>query len=275
MVDIDRLELMYFQNDEPIPYRLKNAVSKDGSVSQEGYNLFIKPIKVKDWSVFNNCIDIIMHELQDYNSVEIIQMSYLEFLLNVLLEQVSDEEISENAFKLSTVLSMSLGIYEARKGAFRNKPCLTLHDESGLAIALITPKEFNELKKIILFQNIINYDDRYLSPEIKKEIAEYEKIKYSNDSIVNPTLEKQKVFVISKTGISMKDINDMTYRTFTQVYNYNVNVDLYFAQKILQASQKYDMKEEAIHPLFKKEEDRLKSAFVSKSDFEGKMKNVT
>ena len=275
MVDIDRLELMYFQNDEPIPYRLKNAVSKDGSVSQDGYNLFIKPIKVKDWSVFNNCIDIIMHELQDYNSVEIIQMSYLEFLLNVLLEQVSDEEISENAFKLSTVLSMSLGIYEARKGAFRNKPCLTLHDESGLAVALITPKEFNELKKIILFQNIINYDDRYLSPEIKKEIAEYEKIKYSNDSIVNPTLEKQKVFVISKTGISMKDINDMTYRTFTQVYNYNVNVDLYFAQKILQASQKYDMKEEAIHPLFKKEEDRLKSAFVSKSDFEGKMKNVT
>lgn len=275
MVDIDKLELMYFQNDEPIPYRLKNAVSKDGSVSQDGYNLFIKPIKVKDWSVFNNCIDIIMHELQDYNSVEIIQMSYLEFVLDVLLEQACDEEISENAFKLSTILSMSLGVYEARKGMFRNKPCLTLHDESGLAIALITPKEFNELKKIILFQNIINYDDRYLSPEIKNEIAEYEKIKYSNDNIVNPTLEKQKVFVISKTGISMKDINDMTYRTFTQVYNYNVNVDLYFAQKILQASQKYDMKEEAIHPLFKKEEDRLKSAFVSKSDFEGKMKNVT
>ena len=275
MVDMDRLELMYFQNDEPIPYRLKNAVSKEGSVSQDGYNLFIKPIKVKDWSVFNNCLDIIMHELQDYNSVEIIQMSYLEFLLNVLLEQVSDEEISENAFKLSTILSMSLGVYEARKGMFRNKPCLTLHDENGVTLAIITHKEFNEIKKIILFQNIINYDDRYLSPEIKKEIAEYEKIKYSNDSIVNPTLEKQKVFVISKTGISMKDINDMTYRTFTQVYNYNVNVDLYFAQKILQASEKYDMKEEAIHPLFKKEEDRLKSAFVSKSDFEGKMKNVT
>ena len=275
MVDIDRLELMYFQNDEPIPYRLKNAVSKDGSVSQDGYNLFIKPIKVKDWSIFNNCIDIIMHELQDYNSVEIIQMSYLEFVLDVLLEQVCDEEISENAFKLSTVLSMSLGVYEARKGMFRNKPCLTLHDESGKTLALITPKEFNELKKIILFQNIINYDDRYLSPEIKKEIAEYEKIKYSNDSIVNPTLEKQKVFVISKTGISMKDINDMTYRTFTQVYNYNVNVDLYFAQKILQASEKYDMKEDAIHPLFKKEEDRLKSAFVSKDNFENKMKNVT
>ena len=113
-----------------------------------------------------------MHELQDYNSVEIIQMSYLEFVLDVLLEQSCDEEISENAFKLSTILSMSLGVYEARKGMFRNKPCLTLHDESGKTLALITPKEFNELKKIILFQNIINYDDRYLSPEIKKEIAE-------------------------------------------------------------------------------------------------------
>lgn len=275
MVDIDRLELMYFQNDEPIPYYLKNSVDENGNMSTDGYKLLIKPIKVKDWSIFNNCIDILMHELQDYNSVEIIQMSYLEFIINILLDKVSDEQISENAFKLSTILSMALGIYEARKGMFRNKPCLTLHNENGDVVSLITPKEFNELKKIILFQNIINYDDRYLSPEIKKEIEEYEKIKYSNENIVNPTLEKQKVFVISKTGISMKDINDMTYRTFTQVYNYNVNVDLYFAQKILQASQKYDMKEDAIHPLFKKEEDRLKSAFVSKSEFEGKMKNVT
>lgn len=275
MVDIDRLELMYFQNDEPIPYYLKNSVDENGNMSTDGYKLLIKPIKVKDWSIFNNCIDILMHELQDYNSVEIIQMSYLEFIIDILLDKVSDEQISENAFKLSTILSMALGIYEARKGMFRNKPCLTLHDENGYVVSLITPKEFNELKKIILFQNIINYDDRYLSPEIKKEIEEYEKIKYSNENIVNPTLEKQKVFVISKTGISMKDINDMTYRTFTQVYNYNVNVDLYFAQKILQASQKYDMKEDAIHPLFKKEEDRLKSAFVSKSEFEGKMKNVT
>ena len=275
MVDIDRLELMYFQNDEPIPYYLKNSVDENGNMSTDGYKLLIKPIKVKDWSIFNNCIDILMHELQDYNSVEIIQMSYLEFIIDILLDKVSDEEISENAFKLSTILSMALGIYEARKGMFRNKPCLTLHNENGDVVSLITPKEFNELKKIILFQNIINYDDRYLSPEIKKEIEEYEKIKYSNENIVNPTLEKQKVFVISKTGISMKDINDMTYRTFTQVYNYNVNVDLYFAQKILQASQKYDMKEDAIHPLFKKEEDRLKSAFVSKSEFEGKMKSVT
>lgn len=275
MVDIDRLELMYFQNDEPIPYYLKNSVDENGNMSTDGYKLLIKPIKVKDWSIFNNCIDILMHELQDYNSVEIIQMSYLEFIIDILLDKVSDEQISENAFKLSTILSMALGIYEARKGMFRNKPCLTLHNENGDVVSLITPKEFNELKKIILFQNIINYDDRYLSPEIKKEIEEYEKIKYSNENIVNPTLEKQKVFVISKTGISMKDINDMTYRTFTQVYNYNVNVDLYFAQKILQASQKYDMKEDAIHPLFKKEEDRLKSAFVSKSEFEGKMKSVT
>ena len=275
MVDIDKLELIYFQNDEPVPYYLKNSIDENGNMSTDGYKLLIKPIKVKDWSIFNNCIDILMHELQDYNSVEIIQMSYLEFVIDILLDKVSDEEISENAFKLSTILSMALGIYEARKGMFRNKPCLTLHDENGCVVSLITPKEFNELKKIILFQNIINYDDRYLSQDIKKEIEEYEKIKYSNENIVNPTLEKQKVFVISKTGISMKDINDMTYRTFTQVYNYNVNVDLYFAQKILQASQKYDMQEDAIHPLFKKEEDKLKSAFVSKSDFEGKMKNVT
>ena len=145
MVDINRLELMYFQNDEPVAYYLKNSIDENGNMSTDGYKLLIKPIKVKDWSLFNNCIDILMHELQDYNSVEIIQMSYLEFVTDILLDRVSDEEISENAFKLSTILSMALGIYEARKGMFRNKPCLTLHDENGCVVSLITDRKSTRL----------------------------------------------------------------------------------------------------------------------------------
>lgn len=260
MVDIDRLELMYFQNDEPIPYYLKNSVDENGNMSTDGYKLLIKPIKVKDWSIFNNCIDILMHELQDYNSVEIIQMSYLEFIIDILLDKVSDEQISENAFKLSTILSMALGIYEARKGMFRNKPCLTLHDENGDVVSLITPKEFNELKKIILFQNIVGYDDRYVNPEVKKLYSIY--IRSKNKDMVDPTLEKQKVFVMSKNGMSMKDINDMTYRTFSQIYQTNVQLDLYIARKILQASEKYKV-DDVIYPLYEKEKDKYEELFVS------------
>lgn len=270
MVDIEQLELLYFSNDDSVPYNLSNSIDINGNVCKKEYKLMIRPIKVKEWSSFNNCLTVLTKELQDYNSPEIIQMSYLEFLCVILFEIDN-----ESSYKLKVILEKSLGLKNVNVSMYKNKPCLTIHDDNENVLAIITPKEFNDIKKIILFQNIINYDDRYISPDIKKELEEYEKIKYANKDIVNPTLEKQKVFVISKTGISMKDINEMTYRTFTQVYDCNVNVDIYFAQKILQASQKYDMKEDAIHPLFKKEEDRLKSAFTSKGDFEGKMKNVT
>ena len=192
-----------------------------------------------------------MHEQQDYSDIKIISMSYLEFVCEVLIP--SD---NVNNIKLSTVLDMSLGLKDFRYKKVGKKKCLIImdeiientFDEDGKIVpkkkcneTIITPKEFDEIRKIILFQNIPNYDDRYVNPEVKRLYETYTKSK--NKGMENPTLEKQKVFVISKTGILMKSINNMTYRTFSQIYTTNVRIDLYFSQKILQASEKYKIDE--------------------------------
>ena len=67
---------------------------------------------------------------------------------------------------------------------------------------------------------------------------------------------------MSNNGMSMKDINDMTYRTFSQVYQTNVQLDLYIARKILQASEKYKV-DDVIYPLYEKEKDKYEELFVS------------
>ena len=48
MIDIEQLTLKYFQNSEEVPYKVK-----------KGEPLLIKPILVKDYSIYENSIDII------------------------------------------------------------------------------------------------------------------------------------------------------------------------------------------------------------------------
>ena len=45
-------------------------------------------------------------------------------------------------------------------------------DDEGNTESVISEKEFDDIKKIILYQNDIDYDDRYVNPDVQKE---YEK----------------------------------------------------------------------------------------------------
>lgn len=247
MINIKQLEAMYFANDEIVPYGIKN------SLNNKEYIINIKPILVKDWSLFGGCLDLFEYQQQDFNDINIISMNYLEFVVNILLKQ--ENKIYET--KLAMIFNYSCGINDIRLGTFRNKTCLVIF-ENNKEVAIITAKEFDEIRKIILYQNRYDYDDRYVNPEVKKLYETY--VKSKNKNVENPTLEKQKIFVISKTGISMKDINNMTYRTFSQVYKTNVQVDLYFANKMLQANER--IKDDVVYPLYEKEKDKYAELFV-------------
>jgi hypothetical protein len=89
---------------------------------------------------------------------------------------------------------------------------LALCDEEEIVKYIITPKEFDEISKIILNQNDAHYDGRYVSPDVKELMNEYYKVKYANTR--SPSLEEKKAFITSKTGIDINTINEMTYRYF-------------------------------------------------------------
>lgn len=261
MINIEELTLRYFSNEEPVPYLLDNKFS---IYNLDEYIINISPISVKDWAFFECCLDVLMYQQQDYNDVDIVSSSYLKFLSNYILPIENENKDKINEFKLRNILYKSCGIEYFSYGGVdaRGRNCINILSSDGLdsVVATITAKEFDEIKKIILFQNIPNYDDRYISPDVKELMAEMNSIK--NKDVVNPTLEKKKIFVISKTGFTMKEINEMTYRTFVQIYKSNVDIDIYFANKILQASEKYKV-EDVIYPLYAKEKDALAELFSS------------
>jgi hypothetical protein len=72
-----------------------------------------------------------------------------------------------------------------------------------------------------------------------------------------------------KSGLTLKEINEMAYRHFEIMYNQCVNNDIFFSQKILQASEKYKI-DDLVYPLFKKKESRFD--FLQKAEtFERKV----
>ena len=71
-----------------------------------------------------------------------------------------------------------------------------------------------------------------------------------------PTLEEKKAFLSFKSGLTLQQINEMTYRFFEIAYTQCVNVDVFFSQKILQASEKYKV-DDLVYPLFKKKDSQF------------------
>ena len=248
MIDIEQLILQYFQNDFSCPYKLGC-----------GYILNINPIKVKDWSIFERSLGILEIDKNKINDFEIIQMSYLEFLCNKIL---SDKSCTQ---QLINIFNYAMNEDNIHLGKFNNKSVLIICDKDDIKKGFITSKEFDEISKIILFQNIKDYDDREVNEDVKELMQEYYKIKYRD--IKDPTLEEKKTYVIAKTGIKMSDINEMTYRTFSQVYKHSIDDVLYIGDKIIQGSEKYEMKkgQEVKHPLFEKPKDPYAEIFSNTS----------
>lgn len=255
MVDIETLSELYFASDEPVPYNLKCGVE-----------ISIYPIKVKDWAMFNNSLGALTIEKNEINDIDIIKMSYLEFLVNLMKQ---DETYTQ---RLLSIVKYSLKEDFVSIELVNGKYVLAILNESQEIKYGITSKEFDDIKKIILFQNIYDYDDRYISPDVKELYAEYMKAVNSNQ--VDPTIERKKIFVISKTGNSIKELNEMSYRTFNQLYITCIEIDLYYARKMIQASPKYDVKEEPIYPLFDKKRDKYDCIFVSRDSIENKLGKI-
>ena len=242
MVDLKSLELQYFCNGYDVPYKVK-----------EGGILNIKPILVKDYPYYESAKSILEIPKNEMGEISIIQMSYLEFLFNLI---ATDEKYTD-CFLI--ICKLCLGYEKVAKQEHKNKQCLCLCDDDKIIKYIITPKEFDDICKIILNQNDANYDSRYVNPEVRELMEQYYKVKYSNSR--HPSLEEKKAYVTSRTGIDIETLNNMTYRYFDLVYSSSVNSEIYIAQKMVQCAYKYEVKEEIKHPLFEPKKDPYAEIF--------------
>lgn len=249
MVNIEFLQRSYFANMKPVPYKLK-----------KGGTLNIRPILTEDYYTYEWAIQILLIPKNEIGDINIIKMSYLQFIENEIFLKEGTEDYKNQLWWIIK-LCLDEDIYTIKDG------CLIICDESHSIKYIISPKEFDEISKIILHQNNYNYDDRYINPDVKELMEEMYKIKYKN--AVSPSLEKRKAFVASKTGKSFEQMNKMPYREFELVYDACKDSEIYIGQKIIQGSYKYQC-DDIKHPLFEPKRDIYEELFEDTSVLQNK-----
>ena len=216
-VNIDNIKQFvepYSTFDKPIPYK----------------GLVLHPIKVKDYFDFMNAHGLLVNNKDSIPNVRIIQMSFLEYVYHLVL---LNEEY-KNYF--ITILELCFGVYYREDIRFKDfKERELVYEEvedrvvthiNGYDIRFdygkktimyinnveIKSNDFEKICKIILYQNILEYDDREISPDVQKIIDIQNKKQLSK--INPPNIEKQISFLANTTGYKLEYIYDMTYNKF-------------------------------------------------------------
>jgi len=94
----------------------------------------------------------------------------------------------------------------------------------------IDKQDFDNIKKIILLQNIPDYDDAYIDPKMEKALKEAQEFMNKNKKKM-ASLEDQIVCVmLALHEVDEKNIHNLTIRKFTKIlqrYDYKLHYEIY------------------------------------------------
>lgn len=256
MIDIDVLKKVYFWLDEPVPYKL----AKDKEI-------LIYPIGVKDSELFLSCADLISIDKNSLSDAKFISMSYLEFITMNFIFNENEQIAQVSRSKLGSLFKMCLHKENNITIGFneRKKPVIYLED------CQILPKHFEDIRRIILYQNLIDFDDSYVSPDVREAVEELNELKNKNIEI--PTMERKIAIITAHTGILKQSQLEMTYRThsnlFKEVYG---EVDYSTLRTAALIGNMFSKKQNEIEDwIYKKKHGKFDNYFVSKDEFENSM----
>lgn len=249
-IDIEVLEKGYFYFDRPVPYKLSDRTHID-----------ITPISVYDSEVFLSSCDILQIDKNALNSVEIIQMSYLDFLLKVMLPTDQSGLMLD---KFRNILKLCLGMLDWKiKMDDKKKISIVAPDDSFE----ITGKQFDDIKRIILYQNVPHYDDTYIDPDLKKMMGEVDRLK--SQGISTPNLERRMAIITAHCGIDKQTLMQYTMRSLQLLFEECAGeVEFTTLRPMMLYAGKA---KELEHWIYKKKKDRLDGYITSVESYNKSM----
>lgn len=200
-VDIDYLTRAYFYFDKPVNYKLDKG------------EILIRPVELQSSEIFLSSVGILNIDKNSIPNPQIIQMSYLQFLAEVVFHKDSPS-LKTNLQQLLNIFILCLDL-KAPMIKYNDFKKPYIYDElTGMSI---TPKQFDEIRQIILYQNIYNYDDSYVNPDLKKSMQEQDELK--NRNIETPNLERKIAIITAHSGLPKREQELMTYRSHCVLFD--------------------------------------------------------
>ena len=237
------------------------------------YDLQIKPILVRDFFQFNSAKDILNIEKNKIPNIDIIQMTYLRFLLMMMLEQ---DEFKEDFL---TILALSLGVkYDAtkRNPSFEPNEILTQQirkDEVEVWINGWDVRFRLSDNKVILLQNIYKYDDTEMSDDFRRVVEEYYRLK--NKDIVLPTLEDRLMAVCISSAYKLEELYVMPLRLFDALLERSIDKLEYQVNKlIVNLAQGKVEGFNLSHWVYKTKKDKYSEIFTDAQDLVKKVTSI-
>lgn len=258
MIDLQYLERSYFWVDKPVPYKICDKKQIE-----------IHPIKVKDSELFLSWIDILNIDKNSIPNPKYISMSYLDFILQVLI--LSKEKNSPIfAQKLCNILALCLNWVDDSidvQYLRPNDPILIYKDQK------INSKYFEDIRRIILYQNILDFDDSYINPDVKKVIEEQEMLQAKQYAV--PNLERKIAIISSHTGITKQEQLNMTYRSHCLLFK-EVVEEVEFSTirtGVLVGNMFSEKKIDIDDWIYKRNRGKFEKYFVSEQQYSASMGN--
>lgn len=173
--------------DEPVEYK----------------ELKIYPILMRDYYYFSSVVDCLTIDKNSVPNVDIISMTYFDYLI----EYSTEENNQMNKFiALLYLCTKDENVHVLKKG--NKKFSFSISD------ILYTPEDFEELRKIIIEQNLVDIPDFTIQKEIRDKIEEGKRIRERGSKTKFASLEDQMVALSVSTGLSLGEIYNMPVRKF-------------------------------------------------------------
>ena len=288
----EQFKQLYEQNytyDEPIPFITSKAkkereklqleisrlnkiefLSEDDSILLEQYKkeyenqvLKIYPVMMQDYFDFYSAIGVLSIEKEKIPDEKVLSMSYLDFIFYLIQTDANGEIYASMLVKiLKLCLRLELdGVrYLEKDGRFK----IILNDIE------IGKKDFDILRKIICYQNMPDFDDTYIDPELEQALKEVEELKSKGSG--STSLEDQIVCVSISTPYKIDDIKKMSIRKFVKTLK-KVDVKLHYEIYKNGEMAGATFKEGIVHWMYDK--DSKFDSLTSYGSFKDKMGSVT
>ena len=262
------------------------------------YNeLKIRPILVKDFYQFRDAQNVLKIDKNKIPDIEIIQMTYLRFLMLMMVEHnelVEDfliimslclgvtyrKELRNTDFEPNELLTQQIRkdeyqiIINGWNVCFRvcdNQTWLQLYTDGNMIE--INDDQFDDLKNIILFQNIYEYDDMEMSDDFRRVVEEYYAIK--NKDVLIPTLEDRMMAVATSSSYKLNELYELPLRLFDALFEYSVEKLEYQINKLIVNLAQAEIKGFKLsHWVYKTKKDKYSEIFTDAQELVKKVTSI-
>ncbi len=205
-MDKNQLEI-FCTLDNPVPYK----------------DLLVYPVCVKDYYEFYWAVDCLLMDKNSVPDINIIKMSNLEYIYYL---SINGEPYLYKFLKLlQLVLRLSDDeTMNCRFDTENGKPYFWVNERQ------YNSDDFDNIKEIVAYQNLIELIDETISKEIRDRMADARRYKAEMDNDKPSTLEDQIVCLAISTNYKIDDIKDMTLRKFSkflQRIDYKMHYQIY------------------------------------------------